>query len=126
MTNEQKLTIVKLTHTLVWVFYNGILGYLLYAAITNKVDKWTWICWGFIVIEVLILAVFKNICPITLIARKFSNSRSDNFDIFLPLWLARNNKIIYSIIICIIILISIISPGAHLEEFSPHSIRSAN
>lgn len=111
MTNGQKLTIVKLIHTLVWIFYNVIIGYLLYAAITNKIDKWTWVCWGLIIIEGLILAVFKNICPITLIARKFSDSKRDNFDIFLPLWLARNNKIIYAIIVFIIILISIFHPG---------------
>src|SRR5688500_7153060 len=90
MTGGQKLTIIKFIHTIVWVFYNLVIGYLLYAVITNKNDKWIWICWGLIILEVLILAVFKNVCPITLIAKKFSDSKKDNFDIFLPLWLARN------------------------------------
>ncbi|MDZ7363315.1 MAG: hypothetical protein ONB46_21735 [candidate division KSB1 bacterium] len=34
----------------------------------------------------------------TLIAAKYTEQRADNFDIFLPNWLARNNKLIFSLI----------------------------
>jgi hypothetical protein len=58
---------------------------------------------GIILLEGLLLLIFKNVCPITLIARKYSASTLDNFDIFLPNWLAKNNKLIYTIIFITII-----------------------
>jgi hypothetical protein len=58
-----------------------------------------WICNGLIVLAGIILLVFKSICPVTLIARKYSNFQKPNFDIYLPKWLARYNKEIYTTII---------------------------
>lgn len=107
MTNEQKLTKIKLIHTGIWLFYNIVIGYLVYAVLSGRIDKWMWICLGMIVIEALILAIFKRTCPITIVARKYSNSSKENFDIFLPEWLARNNKLIYSIIVGVSLIILI-------------------
>jgi len=36
--------------------------------------------------------------PLTLIAGNYSNSQKDNFDIFLPNWLAKHNKLIFTTI----------------------------
>jgi hypothetical protein len=102
-----KLRFIKIIHTLIWTFFNIVIFYLLYAVVINRIDKWVWICIGLILLEGLILLVFKNICPVTLIARKFSDSQKANFDIYLPNWLARYNKEIYSIIVLIAILILI-------------------
>ena len=107
MTDHSKLVLVKTIHTIIWLFFNVVIFYLLYATIVNKIDKWVWICIGFILLEGIILIVFKKICPVTLIARKYSNSQKDNFDIYLPNWLARYNKEIYSIIVLIAIVILI-------------------
>lgn len=107
MTENLKLSFLKTIHTIIWLFFNTIIFYLLYAVIVNKIDKWIWICIGLIILEGVILIAFKNICPITLIARKYSNSRNDNFDIYLTNWIARYNKKIYSIIILIAIIILI-------------------
>lgn len=68
---------------------------------------WTWICIGLIVLEAIILVVFKSICPVTLLARKYSDSTAHNFDIYLPNWLAKYNKIIYTTIVlaaCVILM----------------------
>lgn len=107
MTENLKLGLVKVFHTLIWVFFNLVIFYLLYAVIANKIDKWVWICISLILLEGVILVVFKNICPVTLIARKYSKSPKDNFDIYLPNWLARYNKEIYSIIVLIAVVILI-------------------
>jgi len=107
MTENVKLRLVKTIHTIIWVFFNVVIFYLVYAVATNRIDKWVWICITLIFLEGLILIVFKNICPITLIARKFSTSQKDNFDIYLPNWLAKYNKKIYSIIVLIAIVILI-------------------
>lgn len=107
MTNSRMLHIIKSIHTLIWVFFNLVIFYLLYAVIVDKIDKWVWICFGLIGLEAILLAVFKKICPITLIARKYSESRLDNFDIYLPNWLAKHNKLIYSCFVLLAVLILI-------------------
>lgn len=107
MTDEGKLVIVKTIHTLVWIFFNVVIFYLFYAVVTDQIDKWFWICLLLIFLEGLVLLVFRNVCPITNVARQFSNSNKDNFDIYLPNWLAKYNKQIYTsiVVICVIILI---------------------
>ncbi len=107
MNMHLKLNMIKMIHTIIWLFFNVIIFYMFYAVIENKIDKWIWICVCIILIEGIVLIVFKNVCPITLIARKYSDSNNDNFDIFLPTWLARNNKLIYSVFLVIIIAILI-------------------
>jgi hypothetical protein len=105
MTGKTKLTIIKTIHTAIWVFFNVVIFYLLYAVIADKIDKWVWICLGLILLEGIVLLVFKKMCPVTLVARKYSDSTKSNFDIFLPAWLAKYNKLIYSIIVAISIVI---------------------
>ena len=86
------------------MFFNVVIFYLYYAAIINKIDKWVWICIGIIILEGFVLIVFKRICPVTLIARRYSDSKKDNFDIFLPVWLAKQNKLIYTTLFVIVLL----------------------
>ncbi len=110
MTNTAKLNIIKMAHTIIWVFFNTVIFYLYYAAINNKIDIRVWICIGLILLEGLVLLLFKMFCPITVIARKYSNSTKDNFDIFLPNWLAKYNKLIYTNLFIIVLII----PGVRL------------
>jgi hypothetical protein len=99
LDDEIKLLYVKILHTIVWVFFNVVIFYFLYSVITDHIDQWTWICLGLIFLEASTLLVFKKVCPITLVARKYSDSDRANFDIFLPNWLARHNKLIYSFVV---------------------------
>lgn len=107
MKPESKLTLIKLIHTIIWLFFNVVIFYLLYAAITNKIDIWVWICIGLVLLEGLVLLVFNAMCPVTVVARKYSDSQKDNFDIFLPEWLARHNKLIYTTIFIVAVIILI-------------------
>jgi hypothetical protein len=107
MTANIKLVLVKILHTIIWVFFNVVIFYLLYAAVIDKIDKWIWICISLIILEVIILIVFKKICPVTIIARKYSDSQKSNFDIYLPNWLAKYNKKIYTVIVLIAVVILI-------------------
>jgi len=101
------ITRIRILHTAIWIFFNVVIFYLLYAVVTNRIDKWVWICIGLVLIEGLVLAAFKTMCPVTLVARKYSTSEKANFDIFLPEWLARNNKLIYTSIFIVTIIILI-------------------
>jgi hypothetical protein len=107
MTDNAKLNMVKIIHTLIWLFFNAVIFYLLYAVIVNRMDRWAWICLWLILLECLTLVLFKMMCPLTLIARRYSESTRDNFDIFLPNWLAKYNKLIYGIIFAVAILLLI-------------------
>jgi hypothetical protein len=105
MTRHTKLIIIKGIHSLVWVFFNLVIAYLYYAAMTNRWDKWVSMGIGIILLEGLVLLIFKRTCPITAIARKYSDSTKDNFDIFLPNWLAKYNKLIYITLFVIVLII---------------------
>lgn len=107
-TTDNKLTkliIIKSVHTLVWLFFNVVIFYLFYAVVTNKINKWVWIGIGLFALEGIVLVLFKMMCPLTVIARKYSNSTKDNFDIFLPNWLAKYTKLIYTIFLAVILII---------------------
>jgi hypothetical protein len=99
MSDGSKLIVVKTLHTLVWIFFNVVIFYFLFAVIADNIDKWVWICLGLIGVETCILLAFGNVCPITIVAKNYSRSSKDNFDIYLPNWLARYNKLIYSVIV---------------------------
>ena len=98
-----KLTAIKTIHTLIWLAFNVILTYMAYAVIANRINKWVWIGIALVLLEGLVLLIFRGNCPLTLVARNYSDSTKNNFDIFLPNWLAKYNKIIYTIIFFTII-----------------------
>jgi hypothetical protein len=107
MRSETKLTLIKSLHTTVWIFFNVVIFYMLYAAIAGKLDMWLWIGYGLFLLEGIILLSFQFFCPLTIIARKYSDSTEANFDIYLPGWLAKYNKTIYSSILILIVFITI-------------------
>lgn len=92
---------------MVWVFFNVVIFYMLYAVIVNKLDKWLWIGFGLVLLEGLTLLIFKWTCPLTALARRYSNSEKDNFDIYLPNWLAKHTKLIYTSIVVVILAIAV-------------------
>jgi len=96
MNNIQKLSTVKFIHTLVWIFMVSVIFYVLYCGISNQVSVLTWLAVSIIVLEGIVLAAFKMSCPLTNLARRYSDSTNHNFDIYLPEWLARYNKQIFT------------------------------
>jgi hypothetical protein len=107
MSPQRKLILIKIIHTLIWLFFNVVIFYMLYAALFNKLDIWLWIGYGLILLETLTLKLFKWNCPLTVIARNYSDSTDPNFDIYLPMWLARYNKQIYTLVLFVILGITI-------------------
>jgi hypothetical protein len=99
-----RLVLIKLLHTLIWLFFNAVIIYLLYAVISNRIDKWVWIGLSLFAVEGVVLLTYKFTCPLTILARKYSDSPKDNFDIYLPVWLAKHTKVIYSSILGAILI----------------------
>ena len=96
MSADAKLFFIKALHTAVWAFFVAVIGYVLYCGIANKLTWHTWLASGLVVGEGLVLLLFQRHCPLTLLARRYSDSTQDNFDIFLPNWLARHNQLIFT------------------------------
>jgi len=46
-------------------------------------------------VEVLVLVFNRMRCPLTGVAARYTDDRRDNFDIYLPEWVARHNKTIF-------------------------------
>ncbi|MCL2073197.1 MAG: hypothetical protein FWH18_04710 [Marinilabiliaceae bacterium] len=96
---NKKLIFIKLIHTIIWSIFVIAIMYVCYAGVFNKVNKLVWFCIGAVLFEGIVLSVNKWKCPLTSIANKYSvNNHSINFDIFLPKWLAKHNKTLFSVI----------------------------
>jgi hypothetical protein len=91
-----KLTLIKTIHTLIWAFMVAVIFYVVYCGVFDTVNMFTWIAVGIIILEGLVLLLFKMSCPLTVLARKYSDSTNHNFDIYLPEWLAKYNKQIFT------------------------------
>lgn len=94
MKPESNLRAIKAIHTLVWaVFAGSILAIPVFAFLRNQPIAWFLI--GFVFLEVVVLVANRMRCPLTDVAGRYTSERHDNFDIYLPLWLARHNKEVF-------------------------------
>ena len=94
MHDAAALTIVKVLHTIAWAFFAACILAIPIAAWRDDFS----LALGLISIvfaEVLILAANNRSCPLTKVAARYTHDRRDNFDIYLPLWLARYNKQVF-------------------------------
>ncbi len=98
LTENKKLVAVKLLHTAIWAILAGLVFYILYAGISGNITSIVYFAIGAIVLETLVLVGFSWRCPLTLVAQKYTTDDSPNFDIYLPAWLAKHNKTIFSIL----------------------------
>jgi hypothetical protein len=85
---------IKLLHTAVWIFFAGCIVAIPFAAAASRYRAAV-ILSAAVLIECLVLAANRGRCPLTDLAAVHTDERADNFDIYLPLWLARYNKIIF-------------------------------
>lgn len=88
------LVAIKLLHTVVWLFFAGCVVAILWAGIFRQFSKAV-VLSGLVLIECAVLALNRGRCPLTDLAGRYTEERADNFDIYLPLWLARHNKSIF-------------------------------
>ena len=88
------LTLIKIVHTAVWALFAGCIVALPIVAIWRRF-RWVAILSVLVLFECAVLAVNGGRCPLTDIAAKYTADRRDNFDIYLPLWLAKYNKTIF-------------------------------
>lgn len=88
------LRAVRIVHTAAWAFFAACVLGIPVAAAMGRISL-AGVLIAVVGVEVMILAANKWKCPLTNVAAKYTDDRSDNFDIYLPLWLARYNKQIF-------------------------------
>jgi hypothetical protein len=89
-----RLRLIKLVHTLAWGFFAGCILALPIAAWRHRFLVAA-ILIAVILVEIAVLVANRFRCPLTDVAARYTDDRQDNFDIYLPLWLARYNKQIF-------------------------------
>jgi hypothetical protein len=88
------LVSVKLLHTGVWLFFVACIV-AIPAAAASREYLWAAGFAALVLLECAVLACNRGRCPLTDVAARYTDERADNFDIYLPEWLARHNKSIF-------------------------------
>src|SRR5208283_2659795 len=89
-----RLVGIKLLYAAIWLFFAGCIVAIPFLGATHRF-RWAAILSAFVLVECAVLALNRYRCPLTDLAGLYTPERVDNFDIYLPLWLARRNKTIF-------------------------------
>ena len=94
MPEEKVLTLIKLAHTAIWAVMAAAIVAIPIAAMLGRFHLAAWLT-VLVVAECIVLALNRGRCPLTDLAARFTSDRDANFDIYLPRWVAQNNKAIF-------------------------------
>jgi hypothetical protein len=94
------LVAVKIAHTIAWAFF---VGCILAIPVASWHAQHKWVAWlvAIVLFEGAVLLANGWRCPLTSLAARFTEERHDNCDIYLPAWLAKHNKTIFSILFAV-------------------------
>lgn len=88
---ERALRRIRILHTTVWAFFAACIAAIPVAAGLGSL-RLALMLIAVVAVEVVILLANGFSCPLTGVAARYTHDRRDNFDIYLPVWLARYNK----------------------------------
>jgi hypothetical protein len=102
-----RLVAIKVVHTVVWAFFASCVFAIPVCAWRGKIQS-AGILIGVVLLEVVVLVVNRWRCPLTNVAAQYTDDRRDNFDIYLPEWVARHNKTIFGAIYVVGIIVTLV------------------
>jgi hypothetical protein len=91
------LKTIKVVHTVVWAILAGCILAIPIASLYGDHRAALWLV-AIVFVEVAVLALNKWRCPLTSLAARYTVDWGANFDIYLPEWLAKHNKVIFGTI----------------------------
>ena len=94
MKSESTLRAVKIGHTIIWAIFAACIVAIPVFTHAERLNISS-VLIAIVLIEVLTIAVNDWHCPLTNVASRYTSNRSENFDIYLPAWLAKYNKAIF-------------------------------
>lgn len=89
------IVLVKLSHTLVWAVMAAAVLHVVYCGLAGGGGRLLALSIFLVLAETAVLLFNKWRCPLTDVAARYAAPDRDNFDIYLPEWLARHNKLIF-------------------------------
>lgn len=92
-----RLRTIKLVHTLIWAFFVSCIVAIPILAWSDRYLHAAVVS-GVVLLECAVLLLNGWRCPLTDMAAPYTTDRRDNFDIYLPQWLARHNKLIFGLL----------------------------
>ena len=97
LTPASMLRVIKIVHTAAWAALVAVIFAIPVMAWLNRLTAVV-VLTAVMLAEVAVLLANGWRCPLTLLAARYTDDRRANFDIYLPLWLAANNKRIFGTI----------------------------
>ena len=94
MTPVASVRTIKILHTVVWAFFVGCIVAIPIFGLIRRFGAAAALVL-IVLMEVIILVANHLQCPLTAVAARYTEDRSPNFDIYLPAWVARYNKVIF-------------------------------
>jgi hypothetical protein len=91
------LTAIRLAHTAIWIVLAAAIVALPLLGVLRRF-RWAARLSGLVLLECGVLAANGGRCPLTDLAARFTTDRAPNFDIYLPVSLAKYNKIIFGVL----------------------------
>jgi hypothetical protein len=85
---------IRMAHTVIWAVFASSIAAIPVIVWAGRIHAALWLSL-FVWVEVIVLVVNRLHCPLTGVAARYTKDRSDNFDIFLPAWLAKYNQLIF-------------------------------
>jgi hypothetical protein len=95
---DSMIILIKIIHTVIWAIMAAASFYILYAGIFGIFDMTLVFSIALLIMETVVLFINRWTCPLTPMAKRYTADRQDNFDIYLPLFLAKYNKILFGAI----------------------------
>jgi hypothetical protein len=96
-TSARILFRIRLLHTAVWVVLASAVVTIPVATLFGSL-RVALCASGLVLIELAVLLSHRMQCALTGVAARYTDDRADNFDIFLPMWLARANIALFGAI----------------------------
>jgi len=94
---DRVLRSIKVLHTVVWALFVACIVGIPIASWQGQHHRAAIL--ALVVLgEVVVLLVNRWSCPLTAVAARYTDDRRDNFDIYLPEWVARHNKTMFGAI----------------------------
>ena len=89
-----RLKAIKVAHTIVWALFAGCILAIPLASWRGEHRAAAWLA-AIVFVEGVVLVINRWRCPLTSVASRYTDDRRENFDIYLPVWLAKYNKLVF-------------------------------
>jgi hypothetical protein len=101
----ERLTAIKVAHTLAWLSIESCMLYVLYAGLKGRPDRRAAVAAAVVAGESLIFVANGFRCPLTDLAEQLGAERGSVTDNYLPRWFARNLPAIHVPLLLLAVLL---------------------